>query len=759
MDPASEQGLATPSLHHGCSTVDSESGWTIVKNNKKNYKNKVSTSAPVQRTSKSEIDSSGKMNETESTKKGSPPYKDKNNMFAELQDNTEADDDDSTNTKSTVKMDTLKNNNHAQIEPPKKKMKKEEPAEEDFFDVCDEMAKLPPVEYACSASSKRVVFNYKLCHDDEVKCDPTEPDYINAPPPRMKINENTLLEIEATKSILNYDDTGETFNLDIANNTDIESIRHNFDILNKDPDYQQYLHQARTLPKTYDCVYPVMKNELLKTNDDWDYNYGGRHYGNWISNGKRTKLEQQREESTFLMYEIQRNNMMQRYKLHYEMMERTMDQWRIPYEVRGRFRTHELNYVSLMLHDMMPRSYMDYLLPSDQEPQGLIYQFFHKTDDVETARQKWYAAIKKDYNRFFEVLLSPYCVLTTATHEDCIMMYDLEDIVRFINPVAMEQVYSTPKLLSRLESICSRGRINANNCSSRHPFLYEWLYFGWRILPDNYPLHKQQQHPNINTITNWVHVLTTHHEYITKDLYSTVNQDGYVANIKLSYYYFSGEKWWELDTYMAEESSEMCGENYGNLDGENGLKIRDRHWLYEENWHDIGECLYDKLYQTRSDHNVISRMSILNAKEEEYHSKSMTWLKQDIKRKIEKTNGLLVNYFKNELRAHYDFEWINLESLYWEDYTYEYTYYVPIRHKISPDWLVWQVNGRRPVPDFSALQQRKYYTKYSVFLPANTNYSPSVQNVRTGTWNKNILNNVMQSPLSSIKKRSLWARI
>ena len=125
----------------------------------------------------------------------------------------------------------------------------------------------------------------------------------------------------------------------------------------------------------------------------------------------------------------------------------------------------------------------------------------------------------------------------------------------------------------------------------------------------------------------------------------------------------------------------------------------------------------------------------------------------------DRTNALLVNYFKNELRVHYDFEWINLESLYWEDYTYEYTYYVPIRRKISPDWLVWQANGRRPVPDFSALQQRKYYTKYSVFLPANTNYSPSVQNVRTGTWNKNILNNVMQSPLSSIKKRSLWARI
>ena len=27
MDPSSETGLATPSLYHGCSTVDNEDGW------------------------------------------------------------------------------------------------------------------------------------------------------------------------------------------------------------------------------------------------------------------------------------------------------------------------------------------------------------------------------------------------------------------------------------------------------------------------------------------------------------------------------------------------------------------------------------------------------------------------------------------------------------------------------------------------------------------------------------------------------------
>ena len=41
MDPISEQGLADPSLHHGCST-DSTGDWTVIgkKNNLNKNKNK-----------------------------------------------------------------------------------------------------------------------------------------------------------------------------------------------------------------------------------------------------------------------------------------------------------------------------------------------------------------------------------------------------------------------------------------------------------------------------------------------------------------------------------------------------------------------------------------------------------------------------------------------------------------------------------------------------------------------------------------------
>jgi len=379
MDPVSEQGLATPSLHHGCSTVDSESGWITVKSRKKNDKNETSTTAPVERTRNTQDDSPDKMNDTKMTEKGYPPYEDKNNMFADLFDENEDDEDTTLNTVSSNKMIENDDDNYPQEQPPQKKMKKEEPGEEDFFEVCDEMAKLPAVEYACSASTKRTIFNYKIHHKKGIVCNPTVPETVNAPPPRSKLNQDVGLEIECTRSIRNFEDTGESFGFDENKEpNELTTIRNNFELLIDDPDYQQYLHQVRTLPKTYDCVYPVMKNELIKVNDDWEYNCGGRHLGNWVSNGKRTKSEQQREESTFLMYEIQRNNMMQQYKLHYEMMERTMDDWRIPYEIRNRFKIHELNYISLMLHDLMPSSYMDYLLPTDQEPQGLIYQFFIK---------------------------------------------------------------------------------------------------------------------------------------------------------------------------------------------------------------------------------------------------------------------------------------------------------------------------------------------------------------------------------------------
>ena len=79
MDPFSEQGLAAPSLQHGCSTVDDSTGWTEVAQKKR--KTKVDKELIV-------LDLSDSSNKESSMDQGSPPFHDKNNRFGILDDDS-----------------------------------------------------------------------------------------------------------------------------------------------------------------------------------------------------------------------------------------------------------------------------------------------------------------------------------------------------------------------------------------------------------------------------------------------------------------------------------------------------------------------------------------------------------------------------------------------------------------------------------------------------------------------------------------------
>ena len=69
-------------------------------------------------------------------------------------------------------------------------------------------------------------------------------------------------------------------------------------------------------------------------------------------------------------------------------MEEYYNDWNIPHEYRSIFRKHELNYLSLMIHDIEPSAYLKNLSPIDTEPKGKIFKYFDKYDDVDTARFK-----------------------------------------------------------------------------------------------------------------------------------------------------------------------------------------------------------------------------------------------------------------------------------------------------------------------------------------------------------------------------------
>ena len=45
------------------------------------------------------------------------------------------------------------------------------------------------------------------------------------------------------------------------------------------------------------------------------------------------------------------------------------------------------------------------------------------------------------------------------------------------------------------------------------------MFLGWRALPPDYPLHQAHTDTNTDNITNWVHNIITHKEYLYQKLF------------------------------------------------------------------------------------------------------------------------------------------------------------------------------------------------------------------------------------------------
>ena len=141
------------------------------------------------------------------------------------------------------------------------------------------------------------------------------------------------------------------------------------------------------------------------------------------------------------------------------------------------------------------------------------------------------------------------------------------------------------------------------------------------------------------------------------------------------------------------------------------------------------------------------------------HIENMEYYKEMVIDEIKRLERKVHHYFINELRADVDEEWARLESQYFEDHVPADQFFVPIRRKISPDWLQGHANGRLAVPDLDTNVRWKLYSKYTIFLPDNKNYSPLVHGVRNGTWERGKLTSMIHPSLRNIRKRVLWARI
>ena len=177
---------------------------------------------------------------------------------------------------------------------------------------------------------------------------------------KVVINRETAGNLDATEMIQNFDDLYRNYH----DCPDPEMVEASQSIL-KNPRATEFDKEIEDLPKPYVMYYPVSSLILLSYCADWKKT----PIKPWRSHGTRKKQEIKLDKSTFIIYEIKRLGLFENYKEHWTRMEEYYDDWNIPHEYRSTFRKHELNYLSLMIHDIEPSAYLKNLSPIDTEPQ------------------------------------------------------------------------------------------------------------------------------------------------------------------------------------------------------------------------------------------------------------------------------------------------------------------------------------------------------------------------------------------------------
>ena len=194
----------------------------------------------------------------------------------------------------------------------------------------------------------------------------------------------------------------------------------------------------------------------------------------------------------------------------------------------------------MIIHDTAPENFCEKLHPKDNVPQGRLFDFFSKDNNVITARYKWLATLKKEYKIFWKSLLDE--VRPEDTDKTILVVInDLVPVVEFINPRAMHMIYNHVNYPARLNELLSSAAQHKHFVSTRHRFYYKWMYFGWRILPSNYPLYKHWK-DDLSQVTNWIHKRVLHDEFINLNLYTTSQINNYITKMNSMCYDREGIK-------------------------------------------------------------------------------------------------------------------------------------------------------------------------------------------------------------------------
>ena len=699
-----EEGLASLFSKHGCST-GSEDGWTVVERKKKKHKtanhatNDNLTPPPVL-SSKIDLVNGENLTNPEDMNQahmGVSPFEAKNNKYTTLSywenDYEESEEDDEDLEEGEIK--------ETKMSPPMKKIKLESDQyqDQDVFDKLLEDFKQMDAEVALSAIEAR----------DTVLTKPNKngnfivnvPDQVNTSNKNdtVIVSTDTADDIESSEAIANFEEN-ENYYFDRENPKIVEESNKILQL----PDATLWDYEVKNLPKLYNLAYPVSTQILAFHSDEIEQAH--QEFSRttpWRSHGIRKKQELKIDESTFIMYEIKRLNMHQQYKEHWELMEKYYDDWCIPHNYRSIFRIHELNYISLMIHDILPTSYMKILSPTDSKPKGKLFNYFEKYDDVKSARMKWLSAIKKDYIWFWKTLHEYHPKIKLSSYE-IVKFDDLSHIIKFINPKAWFLAISDPIYSKRIAKITQNAKFSRHWVVTRHKFYYEWLFFGWKQLPKDYPLHRSPQNSQYpDHITNWVPKRFLHKNYTNQDLFFRDDDKDFVPlylqksideNQDANLYFCNDDHPDTIYSYVNEDQTRTNATNNWNENIEENGIIKIRHRWLNNHYFKLDESLYDEIKFNLHFHDLGYTSSTDSDRQIRRYKNKIT------QEYTTKTN-MLSSFFKHKVhydKYRYDISTfaskydIPLQKIDFEDYHPLSTNFIPYNRKITPDWLRFMKN-------------------------------------------------------------------
>ena len=90
------------------------------------------------------------------------------------------------------------------------------------------------------------------------------------------------------------------------------------------------------------------------------------------------------------------------------------------------------------------------------------------------------------YNWFWDVYTN-YIGLSTLSYEQIVILNDIFDIIKFINPTAITILLSEDSMIEKYIFIREKARLCKPWIETRHHLYYACIFYGFRMLPSDYP--------------------------------------------------------------------------------------------------------------------------------------------------------------------------------------------------------------------------------------------------------------------------------